>query len=268
MLSILVLYSTDRLRQFATSLSLWRQLEKFDHCQVVLVSDGPTSLRPPGVDVVEVQRPGPYYCWGKVWDAGLEACQYDRIVYVDCDRVLSTEFLRTVDRLLRDDLILYPAKLLNVKFDFNLQRLQRLRDLPDRYPTLWTPEAISANPADAPCRGPFSGCTALTRSTYERIGPVDRRYVGWGYPDVDYLTAALRAGVKFQSIPATHLHLKHGYAVPHSQFMMMNCWNGLQYHAKWGTEPTQRLLQLVAECGVTAKDLITASLDEAIGMIR
>jgi len=255
--SVFVLLGSDRLPQFHLARPF---LERAGH-QLIAACDGDCGTPPAGWEFVPVPRRHGFYCWGDAWAAGLRRCRSSQIAYLDCDRVPPAGFL---DGTVPEGVFLYPERLWNLAIDVSdVSLLQRLRGA-GKPPEWAVPEPRSLDPADFPCKGPFSGCVRFHRRTYERAGPLDTSYVGWGYPDIDYLMQAKAAVCRFAAYPGADLHLRHGRTVPHSEFMIMNLWNGCRFHAKWGMPLSTSLRALLARHGWEYEYLSRAGLPEVL----
>jgi hypothetical protein len=268
MFSIAIFYSEDRLLQLRQTIECLEEMDGYGQCQKMLCADGVTNVCPTDFDILEVQRPGPYYCWATVWEAALSRARYENILYLDSDRILPGDYFRRALAELADDTFVFPARLYNLEADVPTDVLKRIRDNVGSYPHLLRADhRVWDDPASSVRRkNPMSGCVAFTKTTYRNSGGMDSAYTGWGYPDTDYFTKTFRAGCRFVPIDCDELHLKHGYRQgPRNSarlFCLTNLWNGVYYHRKWMLPLDEELHYLASVLGVTIQDAETMSAEQ------
>ncbi len=264
-LSIFVLYSTSRKTQFEQFNRLLAGCIGVERCQKILVTDGAADVAPDGYDVREVHRSGNHYCWSDAWAAGVGAAVHDRILYLDCDRILPKRYLWFISESLTDFEIVYPRTLVNFTRPVSDDVFANQEDLlAEKVLT----ETITGDYHKLPCRGPMSGCSAFTKRTYAHLGPLDRTYQAWGYPDVEYQEVAKRNGCIFRPVDAVVHHLHHGRELPMPTFIRVNAWNGVRFFRKWKLPFTHHFNMQLDEIGLTADELMNMTLDELLERSR
>jgi hypothetical protein len=253
-LSIFVLYSIDRREQFLQFDRLLSLCDNYQHCQKILIADNDLNVNPVDYEIEVLKRRGRHFCWSDAWSAALARAKCDKILYLDCDRILPLWYLRTIGDTLKDYEIVHPRTVVNLLVPVNDEQL--LQDSSGLDPALYTRELMTADYNSLPCRGPMSGCTAFTRTTYDYLGPLDRSYIAWGYPDLEYQEVAKKKGCVFRPIPTETYHLHHGYEFERSRFLKVNAWNGARFFRKWKLPHTDKFRGQLIEIGLTAEQLL------------
>lgn len=256
MLSIFVLYAPSRRPQFEQFSRFLQRCRGYGDCQKLLVCDGPCDVRPAGYEVVEVKRDGKYFCWADAWSAAMAAVRGDKVLYLDCDRVVPIWYLAYLEQTLKDYEFVHPSKLFNLNEPVDDDGLFD----PKKH---WV-ERLSASYLDLPCRGPMSGTSAFTVKSYEFVGPLDRSYLSWGYPDLEYQEQIKSKGCTFRAVDADVYHLHHPYEIETGRFLTVNVWNGVRFFRKWKLPYTKRFTDALLHLGLTPERLLAMTLDEVM----
>lgn len=218
MISIFLMYSADRLPQLKTTMFCLEHMDRYEECQKILVVDGETNIRPDGWDVIEVPRLRGKFNWSSMWRAGVDASAHDKVLYLDSDRVLPTDYLARIDAELKDDVVLFCGSLFNFKEYQDPEDVIALRDVSldeirdgwDKYKIMFDYDPRWLLPIDGPGKGPCSGNTAFTKATFLKSGGVDPWFEGHGaYADTDFHKQLWEMGVKFVDMDVPEFHLKH-----------------------------------------------------------
>lgn len=260
-LSIFILYSPSRRPQFEQFARLLSRCEQYQKCQKILVADSTTDITPEGYDIVAVPRSSQHFCWSDAWSAAMAAVKSDKVLYLDCDRVLPTWYLTHIIDTLKDYEFAHPSCLWNLTRYVNDDKLIDRRNLD---PNIYWPEFPTANSIFLPCRGPMSGTSAFTVKSYEFVGPLDRSYICWGYPDLEYQEMIKSKGCIFRPIESVVLHLHHSYEIGGLAFAKVNAWNGARFFTKWKLPFTKSFLNSLTTIGITVEELLKASIDEML----
>lgn len=246
--SLVVLYSSDRKRQFETCLACWEGMSHYDDCEKILVVDGKTNIRPPGWIVLEVERPGEYYCWAHTLNSGVDAATTEYVFYFDSDRIVPLNYFEKALPLAHDGFV-FPNKLFTVQdFDADAVALRSLCEEPDESKLI--PDHRVMDPLKVGCKNPFSGCVGFSKKTYLETGGFDPKFQGWGYPDYDYFMNVTRRGLKLLPVDAVELHQRHEYPINRQLIFKHNFWNLNQYVQKWGLP--NRLLDELKQRNIAA----------------
>lgn len=260
-LSVFVLYSPSRRPQFEQFARLLARCDRYDECQKILVADNETDIRPPDYDTIVVPRASKHFCWSDAWDAAMKTVRAEKVLYLDCDRILPKWYLTQLIDTLKDYEFVYPSCLWNLKIDVPDEHLIDPSKLdPDDY---WV-EYPTANNRAFPCRGPMSGTSAFTVASYNYIGPLDRNYVSWGYPDLEYQEAIKAKGSIFRPIDVPVLHLKHNYEIDYQIFLKVNAWNGVRFFKKWKLPYTPAFIESLNKLQLTPEDLFKLTMDDLL----
>lgn len=232
MISIFILFSKDRLPMFRQALDCFSDMEIYPNCQKILCVDG--ECEPiTGFENVQVERPNKYYNWSAAWEKGVDAAEFDNILYIDADRILPVDFLTKILDLYEDNTFIFPAKIANMKIPVDTITLKKIRENILFYEDMYSLEERATSSENCIGRkNPMSGCVAFTKKTYLNSGKVDPYYEGWGYPDTDYFLQTLKKGFNFVSVPCTEIHIYHSNDLRKGKGLM-NLWNGIRFCKKW-----------------------------------
>lgn len=264
LLSIFVLYSPSRRRQFEQFSRLLARCNRYQDCQKLLVCDDKTDVYPDDYETIIVPRQGPHFCWSDAWASAMAAVESEKVLYLDCDRILPEWYLERVIDTLKDHEFVYPQTLWNLQCDVPDEVLLSQEMLLTKYKAAWRSERLTAEYIYLPCRGPLSGTTAFTARTYRHVGPLDRSYVAWGYPDIEYQEMAKSRGCVFRPIDCEVLHLSHSYEIDPGLFYKVNAWNGVRFFKKWKLPYTSYFKKELVRREVTDKYLLSVTLDKLI----
>jgi hypothetical protein len=266
LLSIFVMYSTDREKQLQYTLGCLEKMDGYKECQKTLVVDGRMNQAvPDGWEFVQVPRIGGKFCWASMWDAGVASARHPIVLYLDSDRLLPSNYLKLVVETVGDGI-----------FAFTSRHFQALRDLPLEWFVEFLESDIGAGaftderflgsiryeprfkaPVHGPGKNVMSGNTAFLKSTYRRLGGVDHWYRGHGaYADTDFHYAATVEGCAFVDLLVPELHLQHpkleeGKALPEMELRRQGLDNFIYYCRKWSL-PLVLAENLAVECGVSS----------------
>lgn len=253
MLSLYILYSNDRIQETKATIECLSDCSGFDSCQKILCSDGHTNFHPEGFEILEISRPqSGLYCWANMWDAALKICTFEKVLYMDSDRILPTKGLKEISQSITDNTFVFPKNLFSFKEKCDIDTIKDTRDDISNNMHLLKPDhRIYSSAWDAVRKkNPMSGCTGFTKNTFFKSGGLDQAFQGWGYPDTDYFEKTSRMNMKFIPLDMNELHLHHKYEIPTRELKLMNLWNGCQFCRKWGYEIHPNLNKIAEETNV------------------
>jgi hypothetical protein len=274
MLSIIFVYSSDRLDIFQNTICCMEDIPLFDECQKIICADGDSNIHPPGFEVVTAARRDELYCFADALNAGVGAARHETLLYLDGDRVLPRNYLGLCLESVQPGTVLYSESFFRIRRFVPLALLKNIRDDPQAHRDILTQEYRLAVPAADYGKCPFSGNACMLKKDYLAAGGFDPRYVGYGFPDTDFFLAWTRQGFAFRQVPGTELHQYHEPSVPLETYRRMNLWNGLKFCKKWGLAPEGTLKERMLEYRLTwdtgAEDISFADfarmLDQRIGI--
>lgn len=263
MLSIFIMYSTDRREALEATISCLEDMPLYRESQKTLVVDGKTDLVLPDWEVVQVPRVGDKFCWGRMWDAGVCTARYEKVVYLDSDRLLTPDYLSQVANLVKDDHFLYTShhfqmlkKLpVNTCKEFLYAMGEQGVFMNDEFMGSVKFEARHGEPIHGPGKNVMSGSTAFTKNTYFRLGGVDHWYCGHGaFADTDFHYTAAVGGCQFIDLKIPELHWPHDKkenkkALEDQELWLLGLDNFLYYAAKWEL-PLVLAENLALRCGI------------------
>jgi hypothetical protein len=211
------MYSVDRAEALEHTLACLRDMPLYENCQKTLIVDGKIDKIPPDWEALQVPRIDNKFCWGRMWDAGVFSSRFDKIVYLDSDRLLPKEYLQLVNENIEDDVFIFTSIHLMMKKHLSIERCKKiLVDFPQKHIhgnfslDEFQFETRHAEPYHGPGKNVMSGSTAFTRKTYFRLGGVDQWYCGHGaFADSDFHMHATLNGCSFIDLAIPELHYPH-----------------------------------------------------------
>jgi len=216
MLSIFIMYSTDRFEALDYTISCLKDMKLYKESQKTLVVDGKIDKIPKNWEVVQVPRFNNKFCWAKMWDAGVLTSQNEKIVYLDSDRLLPSNFLELIYENLEDNLFLFTSFHFMMQQKISLEKCKKiLNSSAEQFKeeldlSFLRYEPLQAEPFHGSGKNVMSGCTAFTRKTYLKLGGVDHWYCGHGaFADSDFHMQAASAGCEFVDLQIPQIHFIH-----------------------------------------------------------
>lgn len=264
MLSIFIMYSTDRAKALEYTLSCLRDMPLYDQCQRTLVVDGKIDRVPEDWQAVQVPRVEGKFCWGRMWDAGVCSAKNENIIYLDSDRLLPKNFLEKTQKAIKHGAFVYTSKHLMMVDEVPLDLCKKLLATRDLEEMLSRPETIGhfryeprhGEPFHGPSKNVMSGSVGFTKTTYNVLGGVDHWYCGHGaYADSDFHMQAAVGGCSFIDLDVPELHFPHNKLgenrteLDQKTLYRMGLDNFIYYCHKWGL-PMALAEGLAVRCGV------------------
>lgn len=259
------MYSPDRYEPLMHTLECLRCMNLYDHCQKTIVVDGKIDHVPYDWEILQVPRINNQFCWAKMWDAGTYSAQFEKILYLDSDRLLPIHTLELINEYLENDMFLFTSMHFNMTNVLPIERCKRILsyETPDimlqdskendflRY------EVRHKEPYHGPGKNVMSGSTAFTKSTYERLGGVDHWYCGHGaFADSDFHMQAALGGCDFFDLGLTELHFPHSKLGENKQIISdqelyrLGLDNFIYYCKKWNL-PNALVESYAARAGIS-----------------
>lgn len=257
MISIFVMYSDDRKKAFEYTVSCLRDMHLYNLCQKTLVADVSCSVSYPEWGIVQVPRLANKFCWGRMWDAGVFTAAFDKILYLDSDRLLPVNYLEKVNELLKDDMFLFTSQHFMMEMELSIEECKSILGNPDHIfqNVDLSFELRHIEPLYGPGKNVMSGSTAFTKSTFINLGGVDHWYCGHGaYVDSDFHRQAAMAGCSFVDLELPELHYPHrklnnGKAVNDYRFRRLALKSFIYYCQKWDI-PMSVAIHLAEKSGI------------------
>lgn len=207
-------------------------MELYEDCQKILCVDGDCDPVE-GFQIVNIKRPNKYYNWSSAWEQGVQAADFDNILYIDADRVLPVDYLTTLLEMYGDKTFVFPEKVANLNQPVDTSLLREIREDSNSFEGYYDLETRATDLSNCIGRkNPMSGCVGFTKQTYFDSGKVDPYYEGWGYPDTDYFMQTFNLGFQFKKVPCVELHIHHSNDIRKGKGLM-NLWNGVRFCRKW-----------------------------------
>ena len=262
LLSIFIMYSTDRAKALSYTISCLRDMDLYDKCQKTLVVDGKIDIVPPEWNVVQVPRFSKFR-WSSMWDAGVCTARNKKVLYLDSDRLLPNNFLQMVVDSLKDNVFVFTSNHFMMEKDIDLDLCKLfLKDvsggkvLGEGFDGSVRYEPRFKQPVHGPGKNVMSGSTAFTKETYFRLGGVDSWYKGHGaYADTDFHFTAAMGGCKFIDLGVPELHFPHSKlnksneSIDEMTLRRFGLDNFIYYCDKWRL-PMALAESLAHECGI------------------
>ena len=265
LISIFIMYSNDRFEALGHTLSCLRDMPLYENCQKTIVVDGKIESIPPEWEVLQVPRIDNKFCWGRMWDAGVLSARFEKIVYLDSDRLLPKEFLQLVDKNIKDNVFIFTSIHLMMNKHLDIQKCKNtLEDFSKKQNCnkfnfileQFKFETRHAEPYHGPSKNVMSGSTSFTRKTYIRLGGVDQWYCGHGaFADNDFHMQAALNGCNFidLSIPEIHYHhfklSQENNRIKDKDLFILGLNNFIYYCKKWNL-PIALAESLAVKCEI------------------
>lgn len=248
MLTIFIMYSNDRRRALDATIACLEKMPLYGECQKLLVVDGEAKFIPQGWLSIEVPRTKRGFCWANMWEAGVSNAAFDKVLYLDSDRLLPTVLLQRMSEAIVDGVFVFTSNhymLKKVLPPVALQEFLKSDDPVDLVRPPFLGNVVLDRRRELPKhrfgKNVMSGCTGFTKRTYGKAGGVDPWYCGHGaFADTDFHLAAHRAGCKFVDLGLRELHYPHhklsDSGNPHTRIALqrMGLDNFVYYCRKWG----------------------------------
>lgn len=260
------MYSTDRQKQLDYTVASLRKMGLFGDCQKTLVVDQNLVTNiPQDFEVVRVPRVNKEFCWSSMWDAGVATACFEKVLYLDSDRLLPSNFLERIAEECCDGSFLFTSKHFTMLEWLSIEDSLRLLDADEMtFANMLVEQTFAGKivfeprfmmPNHAPGKNVMSGSTAFTRDTYFGLGGVDRWYRGHGaFADTDFHMAAASGNCKFVDLDLVELHCPHpkrdkGTELDTYTLRRLGLDNYIYYCHKWGV-PMVFAETLASEIGV------------------
>lgn len=242
------MYSPDRYEALTYTLSCLEDMNLYEHCQKTLVVDGKIDQIPPDWEVIQVPRIANKFCWGRMWDAGVYSAKFEKILYLDSDRLLPKNTLQLINSYLEDDIFLFTSMHFLMENIISIEACKTLLSFEDIDRMLIEASEIGCLRYEVRHKEPFhgagknvmSGSTAFTKKTYSRLGGVDQWYHGHGaFADSDFHMQAAVEGCSFFDLGLQELHFPHAKldeskkALANEDLYKLGLDNFIYYCHKW-----------------------------------
>lgn len=246
MLSIFIIYSVDRIKQFEIFYSCLREMPGYEECQKILIVDGEKSnIYPPDFQVVLCRRPKKNFNWALAWDLGVQNSIHEKIWYLDSDRILPLDYLQKLYEEIEDDCFVYSSQIVSMMNHENLQTIKECRKNPylnwGKYKEDWRLPCPPNMEFLSMGKNPMSGNTGFTKKTFLKSGGLDYSFEGPALADTDYYYKTYLKRYKFKTIPCLELHLKHEYDMKITTREYMYMYNALHVCKKYNLKPSIKL---------------------------
>ena len=217
MISIFVMYSPDRKQALEATISCLQDMPLYESCQKTLVLDGRPNVVLPNWDFIQVPRVAGRFCWSDMWEAGVSSARYDKIWYLDSDRLLPPEYLRRVVNAIEDGVFVFSSNHFMLLKELTISECKGLFSAyehggmtDEKFLGCARFEPRFQKPIHGPGKNVMSGNTAFTKRMYYRLGGVDPWYKGHGaFADTDFHLTASRAGCRFLDLGLPEFHYFH-----------------------------------------------------------
>lgn len=243
------MYSSDRQDALDRTISCLRNMDLYNQCQKTLIVDGKCNVALHDWNVVEVPRIGGKFCWAYMWDAGVNSARFDKVLYLDSDRMLPRNYLELVKEHVDDGVFVFTSNHFMMLKELPVEKCQELLDRFEVDGVLTDEEFLGSarfearfeHPVHGPGKNVMSGSTAFTKSTYWALGGVDPWYRGHGaFADTDFHFAARIGGCQFVDLNVPEFHFPHpkrdneGNEIEEMKLRRMGLDNFIYYCLKWG----------------------------------
>lgn len=250
MLSIFVIYSVDRIKQFEIFYECLQEMPGYEDCQKILIVDGEeTNVFPEDFEIFFCKRPNKHFNWAAAWNLGIEKSAYEKIWYLDSDRILPIHYLQTLQRQIKDNTFVYSSQIVAMKENYSLDSIKECRQNPYlhwnsykedyRLPCPPNMEFLSMG------KNPMSGNTGFTKTSYYKSGGLSLAFEGPALADTDYFYKTYLKRFDFETIQCLELHLKHDYSISGQERDYMYMYNAIKICKKYNLKPSIKLQERI-----------------------
>lgn len=249
MISIFIMYSPDRKTYLGKQIEHMRNMPLYEKCQKILVLDGENNVDFEELEIVPLER-GCEFNWSQAWNTGVNHCKYEKILYLDSDRLLPLDYLERIEPLIKDNTFVYASNLFTlclwpgkdvIDSLLNMTPNQAREEIKDIKKGLIVDDTKFNVPIPRYGKNPMSGNTAFTKSTFRDSGGVDPWYEGHGaFADSDYFMKMYKKGANFLNVSdVVELHFGHtkkddeGNIFSDKELGVMALDNFIYYCKKW-----------------------------------
>lgn len=256
------MYSPDRKKALETTISCLQDMPLYDQCQKTLIVDGRVNVVPDDWWVVQVPRIYGDFCWSDMWEAGVSSARFDRILYVDSDRLLPPTFLELAIENLKENTFVFTSVHFMMLVELNIAACKELfaafedgKFVNEDFLGVVRYEPRFKNPIHGPGKNVMSGSVAFMKDDYYRLGGVDSWYRGHGaYADTDFHFTAQTGQCKFVDLQLPEFHYPHpkkaeGDKLGVMELRRLGLVNYIYYLNKWGL-PMTLAEEIAAECNL------------------
>jgi hypothetical protein len=176
-----------------------------------------------------------------MWDAGVASARYEKVLYLDSDRLLPPSYLEEVVPKIKDGVFVFTTQHFLMTEEMSLEQCKEA--LVDETLLATTGklrfDPRFAEPVHGPGKNVMSGSTAFTKTTYWALGGVDPWYRGHGaYADTDFHFTARVGGCRFLDLEVPEIHFihpkRHGKkALGEMKLRRLGLDNFIYYCLKW-----------------------------------
>lgn len=224
MLSIQFHYSNDRLEVFEQVIRIFKQSPFFNSCEKIILFNETCDF--PKFTKIKLDYP---FCRMDFWRAGLEAASFDKILYLDSDRLFKFDLFDQILAELDNNDFVYPLSHYMLKYNVSDQFLIKMLENKEFVDYLGEDvfdlgEDRTGNIEEAiGRRNPMSGCLGY----HKTVSLPTHGYLGWGFSDMLWFRHSI--GKSFKALEAFDLHLHHNYDKTRYYQLMNNLINGISY---------------------------------------
>lgn len=245
MLSIFIMYSPDRQVALERTILSLRRMNLYDQCQKTLIVDEKVNVVYSDWNVIEVPRIDGKFSWSNMWQSGVGSAQFDKVLYLDSDRLFPPRFLEMVVENTEDDTFVFTSNHFMMREEIPVEECNKILDLEisefvESFLRHLIYDPRYKEPVYGPGKNVMSGGTAFTRKTFYRLGGVDPYYSGHGaFADTDFHLTAKVGGCRFIDLEIPELHFPHpklnkkGKDISEARLKRMGLDNFLYYCTKW-----------------------------------
>ncbi len=211
------MYSPDRKSALEATVMCLQDMPGYGLCQKTLVIDGAPNVVFEDWDLVQVPRLDGQFCWSHMWEAGVASARFDKIWYLDSDRLLPKNYLERLSDMIDEGVFVFSSNHYLLLKELTVEQCKDLFAYYERGEMTCEDflgcarfEPRFREPVHGPGKNVMSGNTAFTKETFYQIGGVDPWYRGHGaFADTDFHFSAKVAGCEFVDLGEAEFHYPH-----------------------------------------------------------
>lgn len=256
------MYSPDREKALEATIACLKDMPLYDQCQKTLVVDGRVNVCPEDWWILHVPRVYGDFCWADMWEAGVASARFDRILYLDSDRLLPPSYLELVMQKLEENTFVFTTVHFMMLDELSVSNCRNLFNtfdnegfVSEEFLGVARYEPRFKDPVHGPGKNVMSGSVAFMRDDYYRVGGVDPWYRGHGaYADTDFHLTAHIGGCDFVDLQVPEFHYPHpkrkkGEKLGMMELRRLGLINYIYYCDKWNL-PISLAETVAAECNL------------------
>jgi hypothetical protein len=186
----------------------------------------------PNLRMVNLDLPG--FNKPAMVNAGVEESLSERIILLDCDRILPAGYFSRVVEEMMPGVVITPRLLYRLKRRYSDEEIEA--GAVEKEEDFRTPVVEPGK------KNAFSGNAAFVRDDFLWLGGMDEEFVNYGCSDADFTLTVLQSGMEIRYVEEEELHLWHPKDMTATAFWLINTKSAFRLSMKWGMPVEKRFM--------------------------